>query len=66
MILHLVNFVYLVLAGYYLLRHYEKLMVKRINNFYIVLYRFPRPVVCLKMSRKLRREKLPQKEVQGD
>lgn len=64
MTLYLLLAAYLVMAGYYILRHLEKLVVRRINDFYIILYRFPRPVVCLKMSRPLRWQKLSQQEVQ--
>ena len=64
MTLYLLLVAYLVLIGYYFLRHFESLVVKRINDFYIILYRFPRPAVCLSMSRSLRRKKLPQEEVQ--
>ncbi len=56
--------IYLALAGYYILRFFEKLAVRRINDFYIIMYRFPRPAVCLKMSRPLQRQKLSQQEVQ--
>ena len=55
---------YLTLIGYYILRCFEKLVVQRINDFYIILYRFPYPVVCLKMSRALRKKELSQQEVQ--
>ena len=64
MIVYLLIVTYLVMAGYAILMQWERLVVKRINDFYIILYRFPRPAVCLKMSRTLRRKQLPQEEVQ--
>lgn len=46
----------LIVALYLLLLHCERLVVKRLNEFYIVIYTFPHPLVCLKMNRGLRRE----------